>query len=183
MQRIAMIVAMDVNGLIGRDGDLPWGHGKLSRDMKWFRDNTRGKPLIVGRKTFDSFGGKPLPKRPNIVLTREPLVPDPPDYFTVGDPDEALEIAEREAQDAGEVIIAGGAEIYKLFYKRADRLYITIVVTSFLNSPVAKPGDVGFPITFAQLDQDFPNDIYAEGWSKDEKNKWTLLFNIRERTT
>ena len=121
---LCLIVAVAENGVIGRDNDLPW---RLSGDLKRFKAVTMGKPLIMGRRTFDSIG-RPLPGRANIVLTRDADF-SPEGVLVVHDPDAALEVAEQEAGRAGadEIMVIGGAGIYDLFLDRASRIYLTEV--------------------------------------------------------
>ena len=132
---LCLIVAVAENGVIGRDNDLPW---RLSGDLKRFKAVTMGKPLIMGRRTFDSIG-RPLPGRANIVLTRDADF-SPEGVLVVHDPDAALEVAEQEAGRAGadEIMVIGGAGIYDLFLDRASRIYLTEVHDS-------PPGDTRFP--------------------------------------
>jgi dihydrofolate reductase len=118
MSRIAFVVASDRNNVIGKDGRLPW---HLSDDLKYVRRITTGKPLIMGRKTFDSIG-KALPDRTNIVLTRDRSF-RAKDVRVASTPDEALAFA----GDAPEIIVFGGAQIFDLFRDRADRIYLTKV--------------------------------------------------------
>ena len=113
------MVATDRNGVIGKDGTLPW---RLPDDMKHVRALTVGKPLIMGRRTYDSFPRRPLPDRTNIVLTRDPA------YRAEGaliahSKEEALALA----GDAPEVIVFGGAEIFRLFDDDVERIYMTSV--------------------------------------------------------
>lgn len=124
---IALIVAAAENGVIGRNGGLPW---RMPTDLKTFRRLTLGKPVVMGRKTYQSIG-KPLDKRDNIVVTRDrEFAPVPhPALHVVHDLDAALMLAVRLAADqgAGEVMVIGGAEIYRLALPRADRVYLTRV--------------------------------------------------------
>lgn len=134
--RICLIVARGRNGVIGSDGDLPW---RLSSDLKHFKAVTGGKPIIMGRKTWDSLPRRPLPGRLNIVVTRQTRFLAE-GAQVVGDLDAAFEIAAARAQtdSVGEVFVIGGAQIYAAALARADRLYITEVD--------AEPaGDVAFP--------------------------------------
>jgi dihydrofolate reductase len=124
MTRIAMIAAVGRNGAIGSDGKLPW---RLPSDFAFYKRTTMGKPLIVGRKTFESIG-KPLPGRTNIVVTRQDgYAPEGAEVFA--DLDAAIargtQIAERDGVD--EIFINGGAQIYRAAMEKADRLYITHV--------------------------------------------------------
>ncbi len=133
--RVALIVAMAENGIIGRGNDLPW---HLSGDLKHFKSVTMGKPVIMGRKTFDSIG-KPLPGRANIVVTRDPSL-RAEGMRVVHDFDEALRVAEdiARADGAEEIIVIGGAQIYELALPKADRIYLTEIHQRV-------DGDVRFP--------------------------------------
>jgi len=122
--RLALIAAVARNGVIGDGPVIPW---RLSTDMKRFRSLTMGKPVIVGRKTFDTFG-KPLPGRKNIIVSRTPR-PLADDVAHCSSLDAALDYASAEAGRRGvdEVMVAGGGEVYAGLMNRADRLYITHV--------------------------------------------------------
>lgn len=127
--RIALIVAMSSNGVIGVDNRMPW---HLSADLKRFRRITWGKPILMGRRTHESIG-KPLPGRQNIVLTTNP------DYRAEGcrvvhSPGEALALA----SDAPEIMVIGGAALYEMFLPLTQRLYLTLIHQEF-------PGDTCFP--------------------------------------
>jgi dihydrofolate reductase len=121
MSRIALVVAVSRNGVIGREGGLPW---HLSSDLKLFKRITLGKPIIMGRKTWESLPRKPLPGRTNIVISRA-------DDFkaegavVVSSVKSAL--AQAESQNPEEVAVIGGGEIYNLFLPIADRIYRTDV--------------------------------------------------------
>jgi dihydrofolate reductase len=128
---LVLIAAVARNGVIGAVGALPW---RLSSDLKHFKAATIGKPLVMGRKTFQSIG-RPLPGRTTIVVTRDPSFA----FAGVGvahDVDEALRLA--EAGGSSEIMIAGGGEIYAQTIDRAARLLITEV-------DVAPVGDARFP--------------------------------------
>lgn len=120
--RIAAVVAVARNGVIGRNNDLPW---HLPPDLKYFKSITMGKPIIMGRKTFESIG-RPLPGRDNIVVTRDPnwradgiLVKSSiPDAIEAG-----TKVADEKSLD--EVMIIGGAEIYRQSQALTDRIYLT----------------------------------------------------------
>ncbi len=118
MSRISFVVAFDRNRVIGKDGKLPW---RLPDDMKHVRALTVGKPVIMGRRTYESIG-RPLPDRTNIVLTRDPGFAAE-GVSVARTPDEAL----RLAADAPEIIVFGGAEIFRLFLPMAERIYLTQV--------------------------------------------------------
>ena len=122
--KLSMIVATAQNRVIGRDNALPW---YLPNDLKYFKQTTLGKPVIMGRKTYESIG-KPLPGRTNIVITRQT------DYLPEGvkvvhSVAEARDLAESVCLIDGqeEAMIMGGAEIYTLALPDADRLYLTEV--------------------------------------------------------
>lgn len=117
--RISMIAARARNGVIGRDNGLPW---RLPADLRHFKALTLGKPVIMGRRTFESVG-KPLPGRTNIVLSRS--LTGGEGIRIARDMGAALDAARDTGAD--EAMIAGGAEIYREFLPRADRLYLTEV--------------------------------------------------------
>lgn len=132
---LALIVAAAENGTIGRDNQLPW---HLPGDLAYFKRCTLGKPIVMGRKTFDSIG-RPLPGRPNIVVTRQA------DWRAEGvtvcnSLEQALAVATAmpEAQSAGEVMVIGGAELYRQALPLANRLYLTRVHAQI-------EGDAQFP--------------------------------------
>lgn len=133
---IALLVARARNGVIGRDGDLPW---RLKSDMAFFKATTMGKPVVMGRKTWDSLPRKPLPGRLNIVVTRQPgYAADGAEVFA--SLATALDRARAQAKADGvaEVCVIGGAQIYNETLPVADRLYLTEVA--------AEPdGDAYFP--------------------------------------
>jgi len=160
--KISLIAAMTDDRVIGIENRLPW---KLPADMKWFRQHTLGKPIVMGRKTFESFGAKPLPERMNIVITRDR------DYRAEGavvvhDIDEAL----AAAGDAEEVMIIGGASFYEQMLPRADRLYLT-----FVHADVE--GDAWFP----EFDRCQWREVFREDHEADEKNPYAYSFVILER--
>lgn len=122
--RIALIAAVARNGVIGAAGKMPW---RLSTDTQRFKRLTMGRPVVMGRKTYESIG-KPLPGRTNIVVTRHPGAPVDGVVFAP-DLDAAIAIATTRAEMAGvgEIMVIGGGEIYAAAMERADRLYITHV--------------------------------------------------------
>lgn len=133
--RLAIIAAVGQNGVIGVDGELPW---RLSSDLKRFKQITMGKPIIMGRKTYESIG-KPLPGRKNIVVTRNPEFTEPGVSIS-NNVDQAIGLARQYAanDDCEEIYIIGGGEIYSRTMALADRLYMTHVLTS-------PAGDTRFP--------------------------------------
>lgn len=130
--RIAFVVAVARNGVIGVKGDLPW---RISSDLKRFKQITIGKPVIMGRKTWESLPKRPLPGRLNIVITRHRDYPAPGATVVAG-VDEALSAA-RQA-DAEEICVIGGSEIFRQFLPMANRLYLTEI-------DLAPEGDAVFP--------------------------------------
>lgn len=118
MQQISLIVAMNHDNVIGVDNKLPW---HISEDLQYFKQNTLGKPVIMGRKTFDSIG-RALPKRTNIVITRNTEFVAP-DVTKVTSLREALSLT----PNVPEVCIIGGGEIFKEALTIATKLYITVV--------------------------------------------------------
>lgn len=135
--RIAFIVAVARNGVIGRDGDLPW---RLSSDLKLFRRLTMGKPVVMGRKTWETLPKRPLDGRDNIVVTRdERYVADGAVVAHTLDAALAAARAGASARGVDEVMVIGGAEIYRAALARAERIYLTEVE--------AEPaGDTRFPV-------------------------------------
>lgn len=119
MMIISMIAAMSENRVIGKDNKLPW---HIPDDLKHFKNTTLGKPVIMGRKTFESMGSKPLPNRLNIVLTQDKHF-QAVGCIVVHSIDQALEAA----KSAPEVMIIGGQKIYQQFLPLAARLYLSIV--------------------------------------------------------
>ncbi len=121
---IALVVAVARNGVIGRDGDLPW---RISSDLKRFKQVTLGKPVVMGRKTWDSLPRKPLPGRANIVISR--TLAEAPGAQVCADLDAALDAARAAARadGAAEICIIGGAQIYAAALERAARIYLTEV--------------------------------------------------------
>lgn len=115
---INMIVATSKNNQIGINNELPW---HISEDLKYFRQTTSGKTVLMGRKTFESIG-RPLPNRKNIVLTRD-MNFNPEGVTVIHSFDEALALCKAEE----DLFIIGGGEIYSLFLPYADYLYITLV--------------------------------------------------------
>jgi dihydrofolate reductase len=132
---LCLIAALAENRVIGRDNQLPW---HLPADLKHFKALTLGKPIIMGRKTWDSLG-RPLPGRLNLVVSRQPgLQLEGAEVFT--SLDAALERAEAWAreEDAEELMLIGGAQLYELGLARAERLYLTRV-------GISPQGDAWFP--------------------------------------
>lgn len=152
---ITMIWAMDEQRLIGKDNGMPW---HLPNDMKFFRENTKGKTVVMGRKTYDSLNGA-LPKRRNLVLTRNPAWRTD-DAEVISEITSVLELAQDE-----EVMIIGGAQIYNLFMPYADKLLVTRIAQTF-------EGDEHFP----EYDERVWELEWEESGIVDEKNEYDHLF-------
>lgn len=162
---ISLLVAADENNVIGKDNKLPW---HLPNDLKYFKNQTWGMPILMGRKTYESIG-KPLPGRKTIVITRNS------DWQEAGvevvhSIDEAIKTAENYG--VKEIFVIGGAEIFKSTFTEARRIYLTRIHHQF-------EGDVYFP------------DVNDTEWSlvqnrfchADEKNPYSHSFQVWERTT
>jgi dihydrofolate reductase len=119
MTVISLVYAQSRNGIIGAGGGLPW---TLPSDLKRFKEMTFGKPIIMGRKTWESLPRKPLPGRMNIVVTRQRSFAAEGAVVVT-----SAEAALAAAGDAAEVCVIGGGEIYKMFLPQADRIYLTDV--------------------------------------------------------
>lgn len=159
--RISLIVAMDRGGLIGRDNSLPW---RLSADLKHFRKTTMGKPIIMGRRTHESIG-RPLPGRQNIVITTDPHY-QATGCDVVHSPQQALS----QVPDAQEVMVMGGASLYREFLPMADRLYITRVEANLT-------GDTYFPEWSPAAWQCRDSEVHTA----DENNDYDYCFEVFER--
>ena len=132
---VSIIVAIAQNGTIGDKNSLLW---HIKEDMRFFRTTTSGHPVIMGRKTFESLGSKPLPKRTNIVITRADR------EFEGALTAHSLEEAIRMAGEDEEIFVMGGAQIYREALSVVDRMYITVVERDY-------EGDTSFPeIDFSQ---------------------------------
>lgn len=126
---ISLVVAMAADRIIGKENTMPW---HLPSELKYFKDITMGKPIVMGRRTYESIG-RPLPGRHNIVLTRQHMEL-PAGVDVARNTDEALALA----GDVEEVMIIGGGEIYRQFLPHASRLYITEI-------DLVVDGDTRFP--------------------------------------
>jgi dihydrofolate reductase len=162
--RISMIAAMTEDRVIGIKNTLPW---KLPNDMKWFRQHTMGKPIIMGRKTFESFGAKPLPGRTNIIITHDKNY-QANESIVVHSIEEALQAA----GDAEEVMIIGGASFYEQMLDKADRLYLTFVHAGI-------KGDAWFP----EINNRDWNKVEKTLHKKDESNQYDHTFIILDRVS
>jgi dihydrofolate reductase len=158
---LTLIVAVADNGVIGRDNALPW---HLPEDLKHFKRLTMGKPMIMGRKTFESIG-KPLPGRLNIVVTRDANYHR--DGVVVA---QDLDAALRAAGDAPEVMVIGGAELFRLCLPRATRLHLTRVHAEI-------PGDVHWP----EIDARAWRLAAREPHDADERHAHAYTFELWEK--
>lgn len=159
---LSLIWAMADDRVIGIDNRLPW---KLPADMQWFRKQTMGKPILMGRKTFDSFGARPLPGRTNIVITRDQGY-RPEGAVVVHSIAEALQAA----GDAEELMVIGGASFYEQMLPHAERLYVTYIHDHFT-------GDAWFP----EFDFGVWKEIERHDHEPDEKNRYRYSFVVYER--
>jgi dihydrofolate reductase len=158
---ISLIVAASTNNVIGFQGDLPW---RLSGDLKRFKALTMGKPIVMGRKTYESIG-RPLPGRQNIVVTRNP------DFVAEGcDVVSSVDAAIEAAGDAEEIMIIGGSNIYDAFLPRAHRIYLTRVQAEV-------EGDTFFP----ELMPSEWREAAVEEYGADESNDHDVVFSTFER--
>jgi len=160
---ISAIVAIAKNGVIGKNNQIPW---YLPADLAWFKRTTMNHCVIMGRKCFRSIG-RPLPKRTNIVITRDPFFVAEGVHI-VHSLEDALEIA----YDLGETeaFIIGGGEIYRASADQWDRVYLTEV-------DLDTDGDVFFP----ELPPEEWTEIFREHHLPDEKNEWAYTFKIIEK--
>lgn len=123
---IAYIWAQDARGTIGKNGTLPW---HLPDDLKFFKDQTRDQIVVMGRKTFAGMGERPLPKRVNVVLTRQANFTAPAGVHVLHD--KAAVLAFGAAHPEQHLMIIGGAEVYRLFADVVDTLYVTRLAGTF----------------------------------------------------
>ena len=160
---ISAIVAKAQNNIIGRDNDLPW---RLSDDLKWFKSKTLNRHIIMGRKSFECLP-KPLPKRVNIVITRDRSY-----YHSGAIITHSIDEALKYAHEAGEkeAFILGGGNIYKQTKNLWDRLYLTEVMAT-------PEGDTKFP----EMDYSKFKLTFEEPHNQDEKNDHDYIFKIYER--
>lgn len=160
--QLTLIAAMANNRVIGSEGDMPW---HLPEDLAFFKRNTRGKPILMGRKTFLSIGCQPLPKRQNIVLTRDHNYQS--EGITVV---HSLKEAIDAAQDAPELMVCGGSHIYSLCLPHAHRLLITYI-------DCAPEGDTFFP----EWHHDEWQETHSDGPHTDEVSGLSYRFATLER--
>jgi dihydrofolate reductase len=162
MTCLSIIAAMDEDRLIGSENRLPW---HLPADMRWFRRHTLGKPIVMGRATFESLGCRPLPDRQNIVLTRQN------GYHAAGAATATdLAAALQLAGEADEIMIIGGSSIYQQTLPLVDRLYLSQIAGHF-------HGDAWFP----PFDRDDWLLVAEQQQPVDDKHPWAITFQILQR--
>jgi dihydrofolate reductase len=159
--RVSLIAAMSRNRAIGIDNGLPW---RLPADQRYFKAKTMGHTLIMGRKTFESIGQRPLPGRKTIVVSRRPDYA-PPGVEVAYSLDEALMQAEGD-----EVFVAGGEKLFREALSRADRLYLTRIERDF-------PGDTFFP----ELDESAWRLVDRERYEPTAETPFAYSFEVWER--
>ncbi len=164
---LSLISAISENGVIGREGDLPW---RLRDDMKWFKETTMGHPIIMGRKTFASNGGV-LPGRANIVVSRT-MDAHQPGLEVARSLGNAIVLAKKHlANPAGEIFVIGGAGVYEEALPLADRMYLTRV-------HAIVDGDTRFPeVHWADW-----NLVREESHEEDDRNEYAFTIKVYERT-
>ena len=156
MTRLSLIVAMDENRLIGSDNGLPW---QLPADLQFFKRTTMGKPIIMGRKTFQSIG-RALPGRRNIVVTRDP------EFVAEGcETAPSLDAALTLVREEPEAMLIGGATLYRQAIERADCLYLTRIHHAF-------NGDTWFP----EFDEAEWREENRQNFEADHGNPWPYSF-------
>jgi dihydrofolate reductase len=160
---VSLLVAADESNVIGKDNQLPW---HLPNDLKYFKNQTWGMPILMGRKTFESIG-KPLQGRKSIVITRSKEWKHD-GVEVVHSIEEAIEKAKQLG--ANEIFVIGGAEIFKSSFSQATRIYLTRIQHRF-------EGDVFFP---AVTTEDW-HLVQSRSCPADEKNKYPHTFQVWER--
>lgn len=160
---ISTIVATAKNNIIGRNNDIPW---YLPADLKYFKKVTLNHHIIMGRKCFQSIG-RPLPKRTNVIVTRNPFFVVS-NALVVNSIEEALNIAKENGEE--EVFIIGGGQVYELTKHLWNRVYLTEV-------DLEVDGDVYFP----KLDSEKWQEVSSEKHQADEKNEYDYTFKILEK--
>jgi dihydrofolate reductase len=167
MMKVAIYVAIAENGVIGRDNGLPW---RLSTDMQRFKATTMGKPIVMGRKTWESFPRRPLPGRLNIVVTRDPGF-RAEGAEVVHSLEDGVTLAKvRCMAYADEICIIGGGEIYRQALPVADRLYVTHILESV-------DGNTRFP----PIDPDIWEPVSTEEFPAGEKDTHATRYTVYER--
>ena len=161
-------IARSRNGVIGRDGGLPW---RLKSDMAIFRAVTMGKPVIMGRKTWDSLPRKPLIGRTNIVLSRDGSF-EPKQAVVCEDFAEAFAIAKEQAEEDGveEVCVIGGASLFEMALPRPPPLYLTEVEAEVEGDVVLSP-----------IDESRWTEVRRESYPAGDDDEYPFTFRVLER--
>ncbi|PHM39873.1 hypothetical protein Xmau_02475 [Xenorhabdus mauleonii] len=157
---ISLIAAMAMDRVIGMENAMPW---TLPGDLAWFKRNTLGKPVIMGRVTYESIG-RPLPGRLNIVISSQPAGDEQVTWVNT------IEAALAAAGDAEEIMVMGGGKIYEQFIPLANRMYLTHIDAEVI-------GDTHFP----DYEPDEWNSVFTEYHDADETNSHGYCFEILER--
>ena len=157
---ISMIAAMADNRIIGKDNQMPW---HLPADFAWFKRCTMGKPVVMGRKTYESIG-RPLPGRLNIVISRDASLTIE-GVTTVTSIENALDVV----GGVDEVMIIGGGAIYAACLPMANKLYVTHIEAEI-------DGDTQFPDWGSEF-----KETYSEAYQADEKNAYSMRFTVLEK--
>jgi dihydrofolate reductase len=165
---VSLVVARARNGVIGRAGGLPW---RLKSDMALFKATTMGKPIIMGRKTWDSLPKQPLPGRLNLVLSRD-IEFEPQGGLVCETLSEALDIAREQAADDGvdEICVIGGVAVFEHAFPKARRLYLTEVEAEV-------QGDAVFP----PFDETAWHEVRRESHPAGEGDDYPFTFRVLER--
>jgi dihydrofolate reductase len=158
---VSLIVAAAENGVIGLGGGMPW---HLPEDLKRFKALTMGKPMLMGRRTFESIG-RPLPGRTSLVLTRSAEWARPGAVVV-----RSMEDAVRAARDAPELVVIGGAQVYELAMPYVRRIYLTRVLAS-----------VGGDTVFPTLEPDEWRESRREEHPADARQAYGTIFSVLER--
>ncbi|PZQ65430.1 MAG: dihydrofolate reductase [Phenylobacterium zucineum] len=161
-------IARAKNGVIGKDGTLPW---RLKTDLAIFRAVTMGKPVIMGRKTWDSLPKKPLVGRTNIVLSRDGSF-EPKGALVCEDFSEAVSIAREQAEEDGatEVCVIGGASLFELALAKARRIYLTDV-----------DAEVEGDVVLSPIDESRWKEVRAERHEASDVNEYAFTVRVLER--
>ncbi|MDX7990508.1 type 3 dihydrofolate reductase [Xenorhabdus sp. Reich] len=157
---ISLIAAMAMDRVIGMENAMPW---TLPGDLAWFKRNTLGKPVVMGRVTYESIG-RPLPGRLNIVISSQPASDDQVTWVN------SIEAALAAAGDVEEIMVMGGGKIYEQFIPLANRMYLTHIDAEVI-------GDTHFP----DYEPDEWNSVFTEYHDADEDNSHGYCFEILER--
>jgi dihydrofolate reductase len=158
---VSMIVAIDADGGMGMNNTLPWN---MPADLAHFKKTTLGKPILMGRKTYESIG-RPLPGRQNLIITRDrQFTADGCDVYY------SIDVALQSLSAVDELFIIGGATIYQQTLSRADRLYLTRIHHTFKT-------DTQFP----SIDEDLWKEVSIEQHQADDNNAYDYSFRVLEK--